>query len=125
MNNKNFSGNGPKSPVKRVVTNVISNGNVARYVPLQAERCFDNNLVLFLPAKKSQIILVKVTLRIYSDNQKSSIVFKELRTNVEMVAKIQRLEDISPKPLDEIVELLGINCETTIETHSQYYITKY
>ena len=125
MNNKNFSGNGPKSPIKRAITNVISNGNVAGYVPLQDERCFDNNLVLFLPAKKSQIILVKVTLRIYSDNQKSSIVFKELGTNVEMVAKIQRLEDIPPKPPNETVELLGINYETTIETHSQYYTIKY
>ena len=90
LNNNNFSANGPRGHVREDVTPVCSNGNAAGYVPLQAKRCFNNNLVLFLPAKKSQIILVKVTLRIYSDNQKSSIVFKELRTNVEMVAIIQR-----------------------------------
>ena len=107
MNSKNFSANDPRGLVGGIVMPIMSNGNVVGYVPLKARRHLENKSVPGLPAKMPQISLVKVTLRRPSDKCKSNIVPKELRTNVEMVARIQRPEDIPPNPPYETVELVA------------------
>ena len=88
MDGKKISASVPRGPVIEIITLVMRKENAARYVPQQARRRLKNKAVSGLHAKMSPTILVRILIRKHSDICKRNVILKELRTNVEVVARI-------------------------------------
>ena len=99
-------------PVKETVKIVLSMRNVVGYFPLEVGSQF--GIVSGLHARVSTTIMVNMPMRRSYDIGKSNVVLKELSTTEEAMEIIQRIEDVPPKPPENIVEFIDI-------VHSIYY----
>ena len=104
MTRKCFSANGPGGAIKEIVITILSKRTVVGYVPLKAGIRLDMQPFLVLHAKVAPTILVKMPMQRPSDADISTAASKELSTTEEAVARIQRLEDIPPKPPDIVAK---------------------
>ena len=89
MVTKSFSASGPRGPMSGDVTSMMGEGNSTGYVPMQAGRCLENELILGLPPKMSSTILTRMEIRKPSDIHNRNTILKELITNFEAVERIQ------------------------------------
>ena len=106
MTSKSFSANGPRGPFEDTIIIVLSKINVVGYVPLEVKSRSEIKPVSGLHAKVPPPILVMMPMRKPSYTRKNNIFLKELRTNVEVVERIQRLPDILLKPPNKTVKLI-------------------
>ena len=104
MVSDNISASGPRGPKIGFVKHVMGERNADGYVALQVRRQLKNKSILGLPASMFQSNLSSLRRRNPYYTRKIKIVLKELRTNVEVVAKIEIPKDISSKPPNENVE---------------------
>ena len=86
MVTQSFSASGPMSGY---VTSMMGEGNAIGYVPMQARRCLENELILGLPPKISSTSLTRMEIRKPSDIHNRNTILKELITNFEPVEIIQ------------------------------------
>ena len=70
------------------------------------KRRLKNKAVVGLPTTTLQSSLASLERRKPFNAQYRNTVLKELRMNVEVVARIERAKEIPPKPPDETVELI-------------------
>ena len=97
---KCYSVNGPRGLVEETVTIVLTKNTVVGYVPLKFGSRLEIHPFLGLHAEAAPTILENLLMKRPSDVGKINVSSKELNTTEEAVERIQRPEDIPPKPSD-------------------------
>ena len=100
MASKCLGVNGPGGPLEKIVMIVLSKNTIVGYVPLEVGSYLEIHPVLGLHAEAAPTILENLLMKRPSDVGKINVSSKELNTTEEAVERIQRPEDIPPKPSD-------------------------